>query len=193
MAALVPNRNLVSEKDSPLRCNDAVMIYLLKPDHTLHCADIPQSILGALVEHNADYDLSKLDWTPSERSVTDVTVRLALREGQAVKDGILMDAGPIILESRPDELTRLHIDSEQLHDRLEQTGSRKTAEDMLESQAPGWRASGARTRVAAVEVADIAISRAQIELDAALARPVKADVLTHWTALGGVAPEEAAR
>lgn len=165
------------------------MLFLLKPDG-LHWTDIPKNVLDLIVAKGADFDLNNLEWKVSEHPVTGITVRLALREGFVAKGGILMDAGPVLIEERPTKLTLLHVEGEQTFDRLEATPSFKQTEEYLESQAPGWKAASAKSRVDVRDAMDQSISRAQEDLDLALTQPVKPDVADHWQSLGGYLPSE---
>jgi hypothetical protein len=164
------------------------MLYLLKPTGSLVWTDMPRSIFDLIVEKGTDFDLSNLEWKPTEHAVTDTTVRLALRQGSPVKDGILMDAGPVIMEGRPMKLLNLHLEGEETFDRLEATPSFQVTEGFLESQAPGWKAGSAKSREDVRTSMQRSIEEARADLDLALTQPVKPDVVEHWKALGGYVP-----
>lgn len=166
------------------------MLYLLKANGSLVWTDMPKNVLDLIVEKGTDFDLSNLDWQPTEVSVTETTLRLAVRQGSAVKDGILMDAGPIIIEERPMKLLNLHLEGEKTFDRLEATPSYQVTEEFLEAQAPGWKAASEQSRKDVQTSMQRSIQDARNDLDLALTAPVKNDVVEHWKNLGGYEPSD---
>jgi hypothetical protein len=68
----------------------AEVLYRVKSDRTTEWVDgIGNEIFESADAHR--FDLDRLEWTPTQRSADDVTLRVALRQGRSSQHGIVWD------------------------------------------------------------------------------------------------------
>lgn len=162
------------------------MFYLVAPMQPLRFSDLLfETIVNGIQEYGID--LSRIEWTRFDRPVTDDLVRLTVRNGFPVLEGIIVKATALVPETRPLELRKLVIESAQTQAEL--VPKLAPHEDLMESLIPGWKESGRELDRRVAEAMAKSIREADQELAEELAAPVKQDLVDHWKHLGGNLPE----
>jgi hypothetical protein len=161
------------------------MLYLVRPDLTVGWSDFPvrTSSLFDRAATDPGFDLADLTWKPADHPASRNVVRLALRHGVACREGIVVDAIVLINERRPREL------AQGLHDVNEAKKKLVAEDDIMEQLMPGWKAHGKEVDGQVNDAMGESIAEAQEDADVLLAAPVKDELLTAWTSLGGAVYE----
>ncbi len=158
------------------------MLYLLLPNMTMKRIDLPAKTTLALAEAHA-FDLGALDWLPTERVPNMTILRLALRQGTATGQGIVVPASIIVEEGRAAELASTYWDSVAAHEKL------AAMDRFMQHVAPGWIERGQKLNDEIAETVAKAIEESMADVEEALAVAPKPELLVHWRSLGGPHPD----
>jgi len=163
------------------------MLYLVHPDRTVRCIDLPlkTSELEQPEFQRPDADLADLDWQPADHPATDDVVRLALRYGLPCRTGLIVDAIVLINGREPEKFRALLRDAITRH-----ATERDTMAPLFESIMPGWTEQGRELDARAHESIQVAVDRAQSRAEKQLAAPVRESAATHWRTIGGSDPDD---
>jgi hypothetical protein len=131
-----------------------------------------------------EFDLSNLPWEPSERSVDDAIVRLALRNGVVCAIGLVLDAGDLTVLDHPGDIRASYEGVKRSRAKL----AASPTGDLMEHIMPGWKEDDRRMDAVLEESTMQAIEEAEVERAELLeAEPVQ-DLIDHWKDLGGRLP-----
>jgi hypothetical protein len=158
------------------------MLYLLLPSMTMKRIDLPAKTILELAKTHA-FDLGALKWLPSERVPNMTVLRLALRQGAAASQGIVVPATVIVEEGRAAELASTFWDSVAAHEKL------AAMDRFIEQLAPGWIERGQKLNDEIAETVAKAMEESMVDIAEALAVAPKPELIDHWLSLGGPAPE----
>lgn len=161
------------------------MMYQVRPNQLLWTNFVnlsPEKIL----EMGGNLEMIK-DWQPSERPLSNSDIRLALRYGIPVSDGIVMEAIYIIENERPRELREVHEQAK----RSRQHPTIKATDDFIDKHlAPGWKQHGDDLDRSIDEGIERSVAEAEDVARQQFEEPVKDDLVAHWRSLGGFVPAE---
>lgn len=153
------------------------MLYLLIPPATLLWCSMPGSMIKAV---DTGVDWTRLDWEASERPFTSDLLAIALRNGVATSNGIIVDGTQIADVGRVDELRRVRRQSDAAHAQV-----RESHGELLEGLMPGWAVRDDELERGAHRSIETAIRETNASLATALAAPLNPDLVGHWHSLGG--------
>jgi hypothetical protein len=160
------------------------MLYRLRPMTTLEWSDISgRDAMKASVEHDADLD--RIDWQPTEsRAFSNDLLRIALRHGIATSSGIVLDALHTVDLGRADEIRLGQQAVDEHWGRLQASQG-----ELMERLMPGSSAIDEELSERVRGTSDQAAREANEDLAEVLAAPVKAELMQHWSSLGGSLPD----
>ena len=152
-----------------------MMYYLIRPDHSSKWLDFPRSAWTAIFE--AGKDLSDIEWDPADRKIDTTTLRLALREGIACREGIAVAVEDLLPHDELEKMRNLNPIPESM-----------PGEDLVEALIPGSREQGRELNRRVNKSRKTFLANAETELERALAVSPKDSLVDHWRSLGGFVP-----
>lgn len=160
-----------------------ILLYRLSPPSHVTWCDMPSRGTIKLAQEN-DVDLARLPWEPAEaRTFSSDLLRLALRYGIPCSDGVVVSAIDVVDLGRSDELRLLNHQSTEVHSEL------RTQNPFMEQLFPGWTAHGEELDRRISETMESTAQEAEDVLVEQLAATPKAEVVEHWSRLGGDLPD----
>lgn len=158
-----------------------MFLYLVPATGPLAYVDLPGIGLAEALKFSPD--LARLDWQPTDLTRTWDDVRLALRHGEPVPSGLVVEGLLIKDLRREDELRTLNTDV--------RTSQEDVAhiDDAFESVAPGWKAKGEELNEEIDEIVGSSARKHRARVEELLGAPPQTHLVDHWQTLGGSLPD----